>query len=93
MPDESAVRDRRAFYGCYLLLWGMTVLPFLLLGFGFAGSAESVLRSWIVTAAEGNPVSIVTLLATLPLLTVPYWLWAESRRITRPLPPPDDAQT
>jgi len=79
-PEERDVRGRRSFYGCYLLVWGITILPFFLLGAGFAGGLQAGLRAWVVSAAQGNIFSIVTLVATLPLLTVPWWLWAEGRR-------------
>jgi hypothetical protein len=79
-PEERSIRTgRNAFFGCWALVWAITVLPLFLLGAGFAGGFWPALRSMTQEAVRGNPGSLFILLASLPLLAVPYWLWTMVR--------------
>lgn len=76
---EEAVEGRRACFGCFLIVWGLTVFPLFVLGGGFAGGFWRALRSLVSGALDGDLVSIALLVGSLPLLFVPYWLRAELR--------------
>lgn len=74
---DEAVEGRRAGFGCFLIVWGLTIFPLFVLGTGFSGGFWPTLRGLLAAAAAGDPVSIALLVCSLPLLFVPYWLWAE----------------
>lgn len=69
----------RRLFGWYLFLWALTILPIFLLGAGFAGSFGSALRSWISVAADGDTGAALMLIASVPVLATPFWLWSLSR--------------
>ncbi len=85
---DEAARNKRVYVGCYLLAWGLIILPLLgvyALGAGLFGRSIAQLPEDLIRyALEMDVLAIIILLASLPLMFVPYWLCTEIRRRKRP---------
>lgn len=70
--------------GCYVAGWCVTVLPCLALyAFGNGMFGRSVLRvplTVLEDAARFEPLALLIVLLSLPLLTLPYAAWRSTRR-------------
>lgn len=86
MPTAAAeprrvIQTLRVFYCAYLILWSLTALPVFALGLGMFGATVAD-GQWVLLegAITMEPIALGMVLASLPMLGLPYWTRREAAR-------------
>ena len=85
---SETAKDWRAFGGCYLIVWALSVVPVVALAAlagGFGGRSFLQLPGDVVRdALNGDLLAIWIVVGSLPMVLIPYWLWTEIKRVSGP---------